>query len=352
MIEPQPLRSIKRLQWAGVVLCAAAIAINYLDRSTISIAYPELRKEFEISATQFGALQSAWSTLYAVAQIPVGFLVDKLGPRMLLGVSLIVWSLAVAAGGLASSYRQLFAARAILGVTESPAYPTAVRVTSNWFPVSERGTPTGVFNTGANIGTALGPPLLTGLMLLFGWRYMFIIMGIVGIVASLIWFWLYRDPDKGAPASVDVSPVEAKSQASAPQVTARQWSRLFRFRTTWVMILGGFCSSYGLWMYLTWIPGYLQGEHHIGVALTGFLTSIPLLCSVLGSLCGGYISDRLVKTQVSLVDARRLPLALGFWRQRCSRRWQPIRQGLCSPCCGSPPPCSSSTSLFRQSLRS
>jgi len=115
------------------VLCAAAIAINYLDRSTIAIAYPEIRKEFDLSAAQFGALQSAWSLLYAIAQIPVGLMIDGLGPRMLLGVSLIVWSLAVAAGGLASSYRQLFVARAVLGITESPAYPTAVRVTSDWF---------------------------------------------------------------------------------------------------------------------------------------------------------------------------------------------------------------------------
>ena len=312
MIEPQRSKSIRHLQWAAVVLCAAAIAINYLDRSTIAIAYPQIRKEFDISAAQFGALQSAWSLLYAIAQIPVGFLIDRLGPRMLLGVSLIVWLLAVAAGGLASSYRQLFAARAVLGITESPAYPTAVRVTSNWFPVSERGTPTGVFNMGANIGTALGPPLLTSLMLLFGWRYMFIIMGIVGIVASLIWFWLYRDPDEGAPASIDGSPVEAKSQARAPQVTARQWSRLLRFRTTWAMILGSFCGGYGLWMYVTWLPGYIQGEHHISIAQTGFLASIPLVCSILGSLCGGYISDRLVKTQASLVEARKLPTSLGY----------------------------------------
>lgn len=312
MIEPQPSRSMRRLQWSAVVLCAAAIAINYLDRSTIAIAYPEIRKEFDLSAAQFGALQSAWSLLYAIAQIPVGLMIDGLGPRMLLGVSMIVWSLAVAAGGLASSYRQLFAARAVLGITEFPAYPTAVRVTSDWFHVNERGVPTGVFNMGANIGTALGPPLLTGLMLLFGWRYMFITMGIVGIGASLVWFWLYRDPGKASPASVDGSPVEAKSQATAPRITARQWSRLFRFRTTWAMILGAFCSGYGLWMYITWLPGYLEGEHHISIARTGYLASIPLFCSILGSFFGGYVSDRLVKQKVSLVEARRLPAALGY----------------------------------------
>src|SRR5271166_4847703 len=112
---------MKRMQWAALILCAAAIAINYLDRSTISIANPEIRKEFNISAAEFGALQSAWSLAFAITQIPVGLLIDRVGAGILLGVSMILWSIAVAAGGFASSYTQLFIARAILGVTESPA---------------------------------------------------------------------------------------------------------------------------------------------------------------------------------------------------------------------------------------
>src|SRR6202030_374870 len=165
--------SLNRMQWTAVILCAAAIAINYLDRSTISIANPQIRAEFHMSAAQFRALQSAWSLAYAMAQVPVGLLIDRLGPGILLGISMILWSIAVAAGGLVANYTRLFIARAVLGVTESPAYPTAVRVTSNWFQVSDRGVPTGVFSMGSNIGTAIGPPLLTALMLLAGWRWMF-----------------------------------------------------------------------------------------------------------------------------------------------------------------------------------
>src|SRR5271165_2569775 len=112
---------MRRTRWAALVLCAVAIAINYLDRSTIAIAYPEVRKEFNISAAEFGALQSAWSLAFAITQIPMGLLIDRIGPGMLLGVSMILWSIAVAAGGFASNYTQLFIARAILGVTESPA---------------------------------------------------------------------------------------------------------------------------------------------------------------------------------------------------------------------------------------
>jgi len=175
-------KALVRMQWMAVILCAAAIAINYVDRSTIAIANPQIRSEFHISAAQFGALQSAWSLSFAVAQLPIGLMIDRLGPGMLLGVSLILWSLSVAAGGFASNYRQLFGARALLGVTESPAYPTAVRVTSNWFQTQDRGVPTGVFNMGANVGIAIAPPALTALMLVFGWRSMFIFMGVIGIV--------------------------------------------------------------------------------------------------------------------------------------------------------------------------
>jgi MFS family permease len=304
---------MKRMQWTAVILCAAAIAINYLDRSTIAIANPQIRAEFHMSAAQFGALQSAWSLAFALAQIPVGLLIDRVGPGMLLGISLILWSLAVAAGGLVASYLRLLIARAVLGVTESPAYPTAVRVTSDWFHVRDRGMPTGVFNMGANVGTAIGPPLLTALMLLGGWRWMFMVMGIVGIGASVLWFWLYRDPNKAALSSADNAYLEAnQSRRSGAPVTARQWSRLFRFRTTWAMILGAFCSGYGLWMYVTWLPGYLEGEQHISIARTGYLASIPLVCSIVGSFCGGYASDRLITRGVPIVAARKIPAALGY----------------------------------------
>src|SRR5208283_1751395 len=103
-----------------------------------------------------------------------------------------------------------------------------------------------------------------------------------------------------------------KSKRGGAHVTARQWVRLFRFRTTWAMILGAFCSGYGIWMYVTWLPGYLEGQHHISIARTGYLASIPLIFSIIGSFCGGWASDRLVLLGVSLVKARKLPAALGY----------------------------------------
>ena len=156
---------MRRMQWIAIGLATAAIALNYVDRSTLAIGNLKIRQEFGINATAIGALQSAWSITYAFAQIPIGYFLDRLGPRWLVGAALVIWSLAQAAGGLAVSYAQLLWARVALGAAECPAFPAAVRVTSDWFHVKDRGRPTGVYNSGGSIGPFIAPPLLTGLML-------------------------------------------------------------------------------------------------------------------------------------------------------------------------------------------
>ncbi|HEX4174059.1 MAG TPA: MFS transporter, partial [Acetobacteraceae bacterium] len=176
-VSPVSVR-MRRMQWIAVGLATAAIALNYVDRSTLAVGNIKIREEFGINATAIGALQSAWSITYALCQVPIGYFLDRLGPRWLVGIALILWSLAQAAGGLAASYVQLLWARVALGAAECPAFPAAVRVTSDWFHVKDRGRPTGVYNSGGSIGPFIAPPLLTGLMLAFGWRMMFVTMGV------------------------------------------------------------------------------------------------------------------------------------------------------------------------------
>ena len=134
---------MRRMQWIAIGLATAAIALNYVDRSTLAVGNIKIREEFGISATAIGALQSAWSITYALCQVPIGYFLDRLGPRWLVGVALVLWSLAQAAGGFAVSYVQLLWARVALGAAECPAFPAAVRVTSDWFHVKDRGRPTG-----------------------------------------------------------------------------------------------------------------------------------------------------------------------------------------------------------------
>ena len=302
---------MRRMQWIAIGLATAAIALNYVDRSTLAIGNVTIRQEFGINATAIGALQSFWSLTYACFQIPVGFLLDRLGPRYLVGLALVAWSAAQAAGGLAGGYAQLMWARIALGATESPAFPGAVRVTSDWFHVRDRGWPTGVYNSGGSIGPAIAPPLLTGLMLAFGWRTMFITMGLAGLVGALVWFLVYRDPAKTELEPQDAAYLAENRAAEAP-VELRNWARLFRFRSVWGLTLGAFCSGYAIWMYQTWLPAYLEMQQHISIAKTGFLAMIPLIFSVVGALAGGWVTDRLARSGMEIVASRRLPCILGL----------------------------------------
>jgi MFS family permease len=302
---------MRRMQWIAIGLVTAAIALNYVDRSTLAIGNLKIRQEFGISATAIGALQSAWSITYAFCQVPIGFFLDRLGPRYLVGVALVLWSIAQAAGGFAVSYVQLLWARVALGAAECPAFPAAVRVTSDWFHVKDRGGPTGMYNSGGSIGPFIAPPLLTGLMLAFGWRMMFITMGIAGVFGALVWFKLYRDPAKTELEPQDTAYLSS-NRAAEGRVEMRNWGRLFRFRSMWGLMLGAFCTGYAVWMYQTWLPAYLEMQQHISIAKTGFLASIPLFCSILGAWSGGWFTDRLSARGMDLVASRRLPSILGL----------------------------------------
>ena len=311
MPNPRPSRRLQSIQWIAVGLITVIIALNYIDRSTLSVGNVLIRKEFGVSATAIGALQSGWSLAYAFAQIPVGFMLDRLGPRYLVGGALILWSIAQGAGGFALSYAQLLWSRIALGVTESPAYPAGVRITSDWFDVRDRGTPTGLYNAGGTIGPAIAPPILTVLMLSFGWRTMFATMGLVGILGAIVWFALYRNPHSTTLAADDEAYL-AGNRAAVTPVTSTQWAKLFAFRTSWAMILLAFCAGYSIWMYQTWIPAYLEMQQHVSIARTGILASIPLVAGILGCLLGGWFSDKLGNWGVNLVDSRKLPCVGGL----------------------------------------
>jgi MFS family permease len=301
---------MRRMQWIAIALVTGAIALNYIDRSTLAIGNLKIRAEFGINATAIGALQSAWSITYAFCQVPIGFFLDRLGPRYLVGGALFLWSVAQAAGGLVGSYTSLLWARVALGAAECPAFPAAVRVTSDWFHVKDRGRPTGVYNSGGSIGPAIAPPLLTWIMLAYDWHVMFIVMGAVGVVGALVWFLVYRTPGTARLEPQDTAYL-AENRAGEGRVGARQWGRLFQFRSMWGLMLGAFCTGYAVWMYQTWLPGYLEMEQHVSIARTGLLASIPLICSILGAWAGGYITDRLARN-MELVASRRLPSIVGL----------------------------------------
>ena len=289
----------------GLLLLSGVI--NYVDRASLAIGLPLIRRELGFSLAQSGWLLSAFLFAYALSQLPVGALIDRWGARLMLSAGLCLWSLAQVFGGLAGSFGQLAGARALLGIGETPQFPTSARIVTDWFHQRERGLATGVWNCAGSLGTAISAPVLTFLMLRWGWRWMFMIIGFAGLLVALAAYLLHRNP-----TDIPLTPAEelylsGRSAAPAP-VGWDVWKRLFRFRTTWGMILGFFGSVYMAWLYYPWLPQYLEIQWHLSIAKTGWIAAIPFLCGVVGSLVGGRVCDLLLRRGVSPILSRKIPL--------------------------------------------
>ena len=305
--QPTP-PGIRRAQHVALVLLMVSGVVNYMDRGTLAVANPMIRAELGLSLGQMGLLLSAFLWIYAVCQLPIGGLVDRIGPRRLLGIGLVVWSLAQMAGGLASSFGFFIVARAVLGIGEAPQFPSAARVVSNWFPLRSRGTPTGIYNAASPLGSALAPLCLSFVVVSFNWRWAFIATGMLGLVVAVIWFALYRDPDKSQMTEAERRYLDEGSQSAGEvpsKLTFAEWRGLFSYATTWGMLIGFFGSVYLNWVYLTWLPGYLTIERHMSLIHTGFAASVPFLCGIVGSLVAGWFSDLITRGSRSPVASRR-----------------------------------------------
>jgi sugar phosphate permease len=305
-LEQAPPR-IRRAQIVALTLLMVSGIVNYLDRGTLAVANPLIRHDLGLSLGQMGLLLSAFSWSYALFQLPVGGLVDRIGPRKLLGIGLIVWSLAQAAGGFVSTFGWFILARIVLGIGEAPQFPSAARVVSNWFPLRARGKPTGIFNSASPLGTALAPLCLSVLVVQFHWRWAFIVTGVVGLVVALVWLAVYRDPVKATMTEAERHYLEGDEtdRKPAPTVTFAEWRSLFSHGTTWGMLIGFFGSVYLNWVYLTWLPSYLTMERHMSLMHTGVAASIPFFCGFLGSLTAGWFSDLITSRSTSPVASRR-----------------------------------------------
>jgi sugar phosphate permease len=301
---------IKAAQRTVLALLVTAGIINYVDRATLAIANPLIRHDLGLSIADMGLLLSAFLWSYAFCQLPAGALVDRLGPRLMLTVSLSLWSLAQLLGALVAGFGTFFGARVLLGAAESPTFPTCARITRDWFNVRSRGSATGIWNCSSTLGTAISAPLLTFLMLSFGWRWMFAIMGIAGLLMALTFYVLHRDPGQVPLTEAEKEHLgEGEVKSRPTPVTWRQWRRLLEFRTTWGMICGYFGTIYVTWIYTAWLPGYLEIERHISIAKTGWVAAVPFLFGVLGSVLGGRFADMLVRHGVSPMNSRKLPMA-------------------------------------------
>jgi sugar phosphate permease len=297
----------------AVAFLFVAGTINYIDRVSFSIANTSIRADLGLSGTQIGALLSAFSLAYGVAQLPIGLMLDRLGSRVILAVGMFVWSLAQLATGLVSSFAGFMATRISLGAGEAPMMPCGVKVMNDWFGARDRGLPTGLLTASNTLGVTLAPPVLTAIMLAFGWRAMFVSVGLLSLLLSLGWYPLYRDR-----GNVLLTPAEAESlglETERPRIemSLRQWKRLFRLRTVWGMMLGFGGVNYTTWLYLSWLPGYLQAARHLTIARTGWVAIIPYLFGTIGSVVSGGAVNRLIRRGFTPVVACKILIVGGMF---------------------------------------
>ncbi|HUQ52917.1 MAG TPA: MFS transporter [Gammaproteobacteria bacterium] len=306
-----------RARFGVLTLITLATMLNYVDRSVMGVAQPSLVRELAIGPEVMGMIFSAFSWTYALAQIPGGLVLDKLGARLTYGLSLASWSLATVMHGLMSSVAGLFSARLALGIAEAPCFPANSRILSTWFPQAERARANGVYSVGQYVGLGFLIPVLTYIVALFGWRALFFIFGGVGIVYAFAWYWLYREPHESA--SVNQAELDyiaaGGGLASGAGGFALSWvavRQLLRQRQIVGASIGQFCGNSTLVFFLTWFPSYLATERGMDWIRSGFAASLPYIAASVGVLVGGAISDGIIRRTGSATLGRKLPIITGL----------------------------------------
>jgi MFS transporter, ACS family, D-galactonate transporter len=316
------LSKATKIRWIVAGLMWSAIAINYIDRTVLSAAAPHLSKELSIPADQMGFILSAFFWSYALLQIPAGWFADRLGQKIGLGASVGLWSIATSATGLATGFYSLFAMRLGLGIGEAGAYPSNAGIASKWFPDRERATISGLFDSASKFGGAVAMPLIVWLIALIGWRMTFVVIGAMGVVWTVIWWWFYTETPEAHPmmnkSEVDYIRGGQAMKHGEDNAIAMKWYELLRYRNIWAMCLGFFTINYISYFFITWLPTYLVKQKGMGMIEMGFVASLPLLSGLVAEIIAGMLSDRVVRSKrLSLTATRKLFLIAGLTMALC-----------------------------------
>jgi len=290
-------RTIKNLRWWILGWALLAGIVNYMDRSAVSIAAPALIDELGLTRTDIGLMGSVFSWVYAFSQLPAGWLVDKLGARRMYFLAIAFWSLATGLMALGTQLWHFLTFRAFLGAAEAPNGPASSKLTADWFPRSERGQATAIWDSGSKWGPAIAPPVLTAILVMFGWQAIFVFLGVLGLLLAVAFYAFYRIPAEHRRVSDDELAHIRSEDGSDPVETGKKisWFGLFKHRQMWGMMAGFFCVIWIWNIFITFLPLYLQDAHGVSIAGTGWLAAIPYLGAAILGITGGWVMTRYTK---------------------------------------------------------
>lgn len=304
-MDTRPASESSHIRWLLIAWIFIISAIAYLDRVNISIAGPAIAREFHLTNVQLGWVFSAFVLGYAIFQAPGGRLADKIGPRRTLGFGVLWWGVFTAlitalAPGMGALLASLIAIRFLLGVGEAVVYPASNCIVAAWIPSAERGIANGIIFAGVGFGAGITAPMITALMIHFGWRSSFWVSAGLGVIAGVAWFLMARDKPKQHPwvSARELALIEHGTigTASGPQVNAQlPWGKILRNANVWAVTFSYFTYGYAAYIFFSWFFIYLSTVRKLNIRESSFYTMLPFMAMAIGSPLGGWISDRLTK---------------------------------------------------------
>lgn len=292
------------LRWILIVWMFVMSAIAYLDRVNISIALSSIRDEFGFTDVQMGPILSAFIIGYALFQIPGGRLADRFGPRLVITLGVVWWGIFTAATALLpvgwpAALMMMIAIRFILGVGEAVVYPSSNRLVAAWIPSRERGVANGLIFAGVGFGAGITPPLITYLLINYGWRWSFYFCAILGLAAGAVWHILARNTPQEHPW---ISKAEEKTiEEGLPQASAMKshvtlpLRKVFASKDVLAITVSYFVFGYVAWVFFTWFFNYLNEVRGLDLKSSAWYAMLPFMAMAVFSVVGGIIADRLTK---------------------------------------------------------
>ena len=314
-IEETGLRSGIGVRWWIAILLCLITTINYVDRQALAVAAPVILEKFGLSNTEFGLISSAFLFAYALGQLFIGPVVDRLGTKRSFRFAVIAWSIAGILHIFARGFWGFFNFRILLGFTEAMNFPAAVKAVAEWFPKAERSLAVGIVTVGPGLGALISPPLLVWLITSFSWKAAFIVPGIAGFLWLWIWQRLYSLPENHPRISDAERSLILADRESSEITTEDPGNRGFmvflRYREVWGLMLSRFVSDGAFYFFAAWIPLYLTQERGFNLKQIAFSAMLPFLAADLGSLFGGWLGVRLIRRGLSVNASRKFIIWAG-----------------------------------------
>lgn len=317
------------VRWIIVAILFLITVINYADRATISLAGPEIAKEFKMDAVAMGYIFSAFGWAYVISQLPGGYLLDRFGSKKVYAASIFFWSFFTLLQGFVgflaagTAVVTLFALRFMVGASEAPSFPANSRIVAAWFPAAERGTAASIFSAGQAAATVIFGPLMGWLVFTFGWHYVFLVMGALGMLFTLVWNkFIYNPKDHPMANDAEVQYIieggglvdmdQSGSGATQNGPNMKYVKQLLQNRMMLGIYIAQYCINATIYFFITWFPVYLVQARGMSILKAGFAASVPAIFGFAGGILGGILSDFLLKKGYSLTVARKTPIVVGM----------------------------------------